>query len=85
MWETIIEAIEKVNSAINGVVWGWPMIIMILGTGVLVTIRLRAMQVTKLGESINTTIVPVIKDLGKKLTTIHLLDSKFIKFILENI
>lgn len=26
-----------------------------------------------------------IKDLGKKLTTIHLLDSKFIKFILENI
>jgi len=66
MWETIIEAIEKVNSAINGVVWGWPMIIMILGTGVLVTIRLRAMQVTKLGESINTTIVPVIKDLGKK-------------------
>ena len=66
MWNSIIETIEKVNSAINGVVWGWPMIIMILGTGLLVTIRLKVMQVRKLGESINTTIVPAVKSIGKK-------------------
>lgn len=66
MWNSIINAIEKVNSAVNGVVWGWPMIIMILGTGLLVTLRLKFMQVRKLGESINTTIVPAVKEIGKK-------------------
>lgn len=66
MWNNIIEAITKVNDAVNGFVWGWPMIIMILGTGLLVTIRLRALQIRKFGESISTTIVPAVKSLGKK-------------------
>ena len=66
MWNTIIEAIEKVNNVVNGIVWGWPMIIMILGTGILITVRLRAMQIRKLGESINTTIVPAVKEIGRK-------------------
>ena len=34
---------------IDGVVWGVPMIILILGTGILLTIRLKVMQVGKLG------------------------------------
>lgn len=66
MWNSIIETITKVNDTVNGFVWGWPMIILILGTGLLVTIRLRALQVRKFGESINTTIVPAVKSLGKK-------------------
>ena len=66
MWNNIIEAITKVNDAVNGFVWGWPMIIMILGTGLLITIRLRALQVRKFGESVSTTIVPAVKSLGKK-------------------
>lgn len=66
MWNSIIETVEKINNAVNGVVWGWPMIIMILGTGLLITIRLRFMQVRRFGESINTTIVPALKSLGKK-------------------
>ncbi len=66
MWNNIIETITKVNDVVNGFVWGWPMIIMILGTGLLVTIRLNWLQVRKFGESINTTIVPAIRDLGKK-------------------
>lgn len=66
MWENIIKTIEMVNDKVNGFVWGWPMIIMILGTGLLITIRLRAMQVRKFGESINTTIVPALKSVGKK-------------------
>ncbi len=65
MWNSIIETIASVNDKVNGFVWGWPMIIMILGTGLLLTIRLRALQVRKFGESVNTTIVPAIKDIGK--------------------
>lgn len=37
--EKVLEVIEKVNSFINGIVWGWPMVILILGTGILLTIR----------------------------------------------
>ncbi len=68
MWNNIIETITLVNDKVNSFVWGWPMIILILGTGLLVTIRLRALQVRKFGESINTTIVPALKEVGKNKT-----------------
>ena len=68
MWDNIISAVEKVNDAVNGVVWGWPVIILILGTGILLTIRTKALQVTHFRESLNTTIVPTLKGLGKKKT-----------------
>ncbi len=66
MWDKIIDFIAKVNSAVNGVVWGWPMIILILGTGVLITVRTHAMQVRKFGESIGATIIPAVREIGKK-------------------
>ena len=66
MWEKILKVVEDVNGTVNGIVWGWPMIILILGTGVLITILLKGMQVRKFGESINSTIVPAIKEIGKK-------------------
>ena len=66
MWEKIIAGIAKVNSAVNGVVWGWPMIILILGTGILITVRTKCMQVRKFGTSCGETIVPTIKSIGKK-------------------
>ena len=66
MWDKIIDVVTKVNSAINGVVWGWPMIILILGTGILLTIRSRFMQVRKFKASLNETIVPTVKSIGKK-------------------
>lgn len=66
MWGNIISAIEKANDAVNGVVWGWPVIILILGTGIFLTVRTNFLQVTHFKESLNTTIVPTIKSLGKK-------------------
>ncbi|MBR2590482.1 MAG: alanine:cation symporter family protein [Clostridia bacterium] len=66
MWESIISTIEKVNDTLNGIVWGWPVIILILGTGILLTVRTRFLQVTHFGESLNTTIIPTLKGLGKK-------------------
>ena len=66
MWESFLKTVGDVNSVLNSYVWGWPTIILILGTGLLLTIRTRALQVRKFGESLNTTIVPTVKSLGKK-------------------
>lgn len=68
MWEKILSVIENVNDAVNGVVWGWPVIILILGTGIYLTFRTRGLQITHFRESLNTTIIPTIKGLGKKKT-----------------
>lgn len=65
MFDSILDFLTKANAWLNSVVWGWPMIILILGTGILLTIRTRVMQVRKLGESIGTTIVPTVKSIGK--------------------
>lgn len=68
MWDKIIEVVTKVNGKINGVVWGLPMIVLILGTGIVLTIRTRVMQVRKFKASLNETIVPTVKSIGKKRT-----------------
>ena len=47
-------------------VWGWPTIILILATGIFMTVKLRALQVGKFGYTIKTTIVPTVKSIGKK-------------------
>ena len=66
MWEKIIGFVEKITKEVNDIVWGWPMISLILGTGLLITILLKVMQVRKFKESVNSTIVPALKDIGKK-------------------
>ena len=65
MWDSFISTVEQINSFINGIVWGWPVIILILGTGILLTVRTRFLQVRHFGESLNTTIIPALKSLGK--------------------
>ena len=69
MWEKILSAIESVNNTVNGIVWGWPVIILILGTGIYLTVRTRGLQITHFRESLNTTIIPTLKGLGKKKKT----------------
>ena len=64
--DKFFEVVAAVNSAINEVVWGWPMIILILGTGILLTIRTKALQVRKFGTSWGETIIPTVKSIGKK-------------------
>ena len=66
MLQKILDVVAKVNGAINGVVWGWPMIILILGTGILITVRTKCMQVRKFGTSWGETIIPTVKSIGKK-------------------
>ncbi len=66
MWDKIIDWITKVNGHVNEFVWGIPMIVMILGTGLLLTIRSKALQVRKFGTSWGETIVPTVKSIAKK-------------------
>ena len=58
-------AVKSVNDVINGIVWGWPMIILILGTGILLTVRSKALQVRKFGTSWGETIIPTVKSMKK--------------------
>ena len=64
--EQVLQVIADVNSFINGIVWGWPMIILILGTGILITVRTKALQVRKFGTALGETIGATFKDMAKK-------------------
>ena len=64
--EAVIAKLTEIVAFINdNILWGIPMILAILGTGILLTIRTRALQVRKFGVSIKTTIVPTIKSMKK--------------------
>ena len=69
MWQAIINGVTKANDFVNGLVWGWPMIILILGTGILLTVMTKFLQIRKFGTSVNETIVPTLKSMGKKKKT----------------
>ena len=66
MWQSLIDKIAEFNAAINGVVWGWPVIILILGTGLLLSLRTGFLQVRRFGDSLKTTIIPAVRSLGAK-------------------
>ena len=42
----MLDLIAKINSAVNGVVWGIPMLILIIGTGIYMTLRTKVFQIT---------------------------------------
>jgi AGCS family alanine or glycine:cation symporter len=57
----MIETIAKINSTINGVVWGVPMLILIIGTGIYMTSRTKFFQITHAGHVFSKTIGGVFK------------------------
>ncbi len=66
--DKVLGWIEKGNSWLNEIVWGWPMVILILGTGLLLTIRTKCLQVTKFKASIDNTLGKTFNSIGKKKT-----------------
>ena len=50
-----METIASINGAINGVVWGPPMLILLVGCGVLLTIMTKAVQFRKFGYAMKNT------------------------------
>ncbi len=58
--------LEKVTWFKDNLVWGWPMVILILGAGVLLSIRTKFLQARKFKYSLDSTIVSTVKDIGKQ-------------------
>jgi AGCS family alanine or glycine:cation symporter len=48
----MLETIEALNGTINGLVWGWPMIVLLVGTGVVLTVLTGFVQVRHLGTAL---------------------------------
>ena len=55
-----------INFINDNILWGIPMIVAILATGVFISIRTHFLQVRRFGTAISSTFVPMIKSAGKK-------------------
>ena len=65
--DTFLTAILKVITFINdNILWGIPLIVALLGTGIVITVRTRAVQVRKFGDAFSSTVVPTVKSVGTK-------------------
>lgn len=51
--QIMIETLKQLNSTINGYVWGWPMIVLLLGTGLLLTVVTGAVQFRRLAFALS--------------------------------
>jgi AGCS family alanine or glycine:cation symporter len=51
-----VQLIENVNSAVNNFVWGLPMLVLLVGTGILMTALTGFFQVTHIGHWFKSTL-----------------------------
>ncbi len=72
-----IDGVAKVNSAVNGVVWGVPALALLAFVGVLMTVLTKVFQVTHFGHWIKKTIGAVFRD---KHVTTHTKDKSISQF-----
>ena len=59
---TAAEKITAVNGAVNGFVWGLPMLILLVGTGILMTCLTRFFQITHVRHWFSKTIGAIFTD-----------------------
>jgi len=57
-----VSTVERVNGAVNGFVWGLPMLILLVGTGILMTILTRVFQISHFRHWVRNTIGGIFKD-----------------------
>lgn len=58
----ITDTVSNVNTAINGVVWGIPMLILIIGTGIYMTAGMEFFQITRIKHWMNETFLAIFKE-----------------------
>ncbi len=58
----MVEMITNVNSAINGFVWGIPMLVLLVGTGILMTVLTKFFQLSHIGHWFKNTIGGIFHD-----------------------
>ena len=57
-----LEQLEAVNGKVNGFVWGLPMLILLVGTGIIMTILTKCFQVSHFKHWIKNTIGGIFSD-----------------------
>jgi len=62
----MIETLLRLNSTLNGYVWGWPMIVLLIGTGLLLTILTSAVQFRRLGFALGEVLGKITRRGGGK-------------------
>ncbi len=73
----ILDTVVSVNSAVNGVVWGAPALVLLFFVGVLMTVLTKVFQVTHFGHWMKKTIGAVFKD---RHVTAHTSDRSISQF-----
>jgi AGCS family alanine or glycine:cation symporter len=60
------ETLLRLNSTLNGCVWGWPMIALLMGVGLLLTVLTGAIQVRRLGFALREVLGKIMQRGGGK-------------------
>lgn len=53
--DSFIESFLEINDVVNDLVWGWPLLVLIIGTGLFLTIRADFVSFTKFGYAMKQT------------------------------
>ena len=61
-----MEMIANINSAINGIVWGIPMLVLLLGAGLFLTLRTGGVQFKRFGYAMSNTLGKVFRKTEKQ-------------------
>lgn len=61
----MLEAITNINSSINNIVWGIPALVLLVGTGVLLTIITKGFQFVRFGHAMKETIGSLFSNKGR--------------------
>lgn len=59
--DSFVKAVESVNGAVNSFVWGIPMLVLIIATGIYMTVRTGFFQITKIKHWANETFLAIFK------------------------
>ncbi len=57
-----LEWLEVINGKVNGFVWGLPMLVLLVGTGVIMTLLTKCFQISHFGHWVRNTIGGIFKD-----------------------
>ncbi len=60
--DVFVGYVERINNAVNGFVWGLPMLILLVGTGILMTCLTRVFQISHFKHWIKNTIGGIFRD-----------------------
>ena len=58
----LVDSVTSVNSAVNNFVWGIPMLVLLVGTGILMTVLTRFFQLSHIGHWFQNTIGGIFRD-----------------------